>query len=88
MLQQNDFPISRFPDFEMVVKVIKRIVSKMVVQIKSGKRENGTSFGDNLYRKRSTVLRADGPSEMDSPSQGLETISGSNLACYLNSLVQ
>ena len=26
----------------------------MVVQIKSGKRENGTSFWDNLYRKRST----------------------------------
>ena len=25
----------------------------MVVQIKSGKRENGTSFWDNLYRKRS-----------------------------------
>ena len=27
----------------------------MVVQIKSGKRENGTSFWDNLYRKRSTT---------------------------------
>ena len=25
----------------------------MVVQIKSGKRENGKSFSDNLYRKRS-----------------------------------
>ena len=37
----------------MVIKAIKRIVSKMVVQIKSGKRENGTSFWDNLYRKRS-----------------------------------
>jgi len=28
----------------------------MVVQIKSEKRENGTSFWDNLYRKRSTTL--------------------------------
>ena len=37
----------------MVVKAIKRIVSKMVVQNKSGKRENGKSFWDNLYRKRS-----------------------------------
>ena len=26
----------------------------MVVQIKPGKRENGKSFWDNLYRKRST----------------------------------
>ena len=31
----------------------------MVVQIKSGKRENGTSFWDNLYRKRSITI--DGP---------------------------
>jgi len=31
---------------------MKRIVSKMVVQIKSGKRENGKSFCCNLYRKR------------------------------------
>ena len=34
---------------------MKRIVSKMVVQIKSGKRENGKSFSFNLYRKRSTI---------------------------------
>ena len=27
----------------------------MVVQIKSGKREKGTSFWDDLYRKRSTM---------------------------------
>ena len=27
----------------------------MVVQIKSGKRENGKSFWDNLYRKRSII---------------------------------
>ena len=27
----------------------------MVVQIKSGQRENGTSFWDNLYRKRSMI---------------------------------
>ena len=30
----------------------------MVVQIKSGKRENGKSFWDNLYRKRSTGIRS------------------------------
>ena len=29
----------------------------MVVQIKSGKRENGTSFWDNLYRKRSRMSK-------------------------------
>ena len=40
----------------IIVKAIKRIVSTMVVQIKSGKRENGTSFWDNLYRKRSMSL--------------------------------
>ena len=54
-MQQNDFPFSRFPDFKKVVKVIKRIVSQMVVQIKSGKRENGKSFCCNLYRKRSSL---------------------------------
>jgi len=31
----------------------------MVVQIKSGKRENGKWFWDNLYRKRSTVYIID-----------------------------
>jgi hypothetical protein len=35
------------------VKVINRIVSKTVVQIKSGKRGNRKSFSDNLYRKGS-----------------------------------
>ena len=34
---------------------MKRVVSKMVVQIKSGKRENGKSFSFNLYRKRSST---------------------------------
>ena len=34
----------------------------MVVQIKSGKRGNGTSFWDNLYRKRSRAVERGGPS--------------------------
>ena len=47
-VEGNDFPFPRFPDFYKVIKVIKRIVSKMEVQIKSGKRENGKSFWCNL----------------------------------------
>ena len=46
-------PVFPFSGLLKVVKVMKRIVSKMVVQIKSGKRKNGKSFCCNLYRKRS-----------------------------------
>jgi hypothetical protein len=52
-LKENDFLFPRFPDFLKNVKVTKRIVSKSVVQIKSGKRGNRNSFSFNLYRKRS-----------------------------------
>ena len=54
-LKEKDLLFPHFPDFEKVLKVIKRIVSKMVVQIKSGNPENGKSFSFNLYRKRSTA---------------------------------
>ena len=39
--------------FSGLFKGHKRIVSKIVVHINSGKQENGRSFCVNLYRKRS-----------------------------------
>jgi hypothetical protein len=47
-------PVSPLSGLFKGCKGHKRIVSKLVVQIKSGKRENGKSFPFNLYRERST----------------------------------